>query len=1082
MENNKLIIGVRFSFSSDEHSIYTFSVLRDITLKQLLDGLKYGFEKKLNAATGEAEKSTLTEILNLLSIPPDEQKRYLHIKLFRYQEHLAREYIQKVGREHRVVFCECHLQKKLCDIGFVTSTELAFINPDCVKDEKKNEKSVHPKFGTSHVIQPFHPGKSIEYKFPEYNISTRERYCFNKEAVRIIPPSDPPTKPKGNVISGMLPSIVTMAVMMLARSSTSGFDKSMLITTIVMALASVFGGILMNRNQQKEYKGSLKKWRLEYQAYINRTWSEILERQSKDAERLDALYPDADLLATDTGRGIYSYNEHIFSRSRNDDDFLTFRLGLSANVESLFEVEGESKDVVFSAANYTIDPSHKKTPIQLHLNGEATRGTANNLCKLPGDLKERCRYMPDAPLLYSLKNSGALGIVDARVHDIRGEVKKHKIENGANYLIKRMIFDLCFHHSPEDLQFVIFFQNGMLDKKTPADTHAMMDCIEDYRYLPHFRGLFADKSQFVFDPASASAVLSQTMSILSERTKNSGSKDEEQKNRAPKYPHIVFIVFDEYNMKEHAFAQYLPKVPEEGKSFENELGISFVFAVQHKEYLPAYCTDVVRVNDKGMTLTPRDNQGNVKLFRCPEYNGGEMSAKVGDKYWDRYKRAFEFFSAIYFTKIAENGKVPSNVNMFELMDATGVDLDGYIEGKWVQVDVTKSLQVPIGKTESGIAYLDLHEKADGPHMLVAGTTGSGKSETVISWLLGLCMYFKPEELNLLLVDMKGGGFTKRLGNLPHVVGTVTDVDGDENGTGAEYMLRRFLDAMTAEVKRRKILLNKMHVDNVDDYIKACRNIESHIKSKNIPPKEQDEVKRIANDEKLSHLILVVDEFTELKRFSSENSDIDFIGQITTIARVGRSLGYHICLISQNIQGAITEDISVNSKSRLCLKVATRQASKEMIGNELAAAPSMPGCGRAYLLVGTGSKFEYFQSAYSGSKILSSDADRDEAGLNDMAFQITELVPSGDYTVFYQSDKDNTQVDKRMKELSEQGKLQSQLEAITASIERVYKKNKVSLSRPHKVFQEPLPTCIALGVDGKPVSVKEEDLGGVQHGT
>lgn len=101
---------------------------------------------------------------------------------------------------------------------------------------------------------------------------------------------------------------------------------------------------------------------------------------------------------------------------------------------------------------------------------------------------------------------------------------------------------------------------------------------------------------------------------------------------------------------------------------------------------------------------------------------------------------------------------------------------------------------------------------------------------------------------------------------------------------------------------------------------------------------------------LSHLILVVDEFTELKRFSSESNDIDFIAEITTIARIGRTLGLHIILVSQNIEGAINDDIRVNTKSKICLKVATKQASKEMLGTTDAAAATMPGHGRAYILV------------------------------------------------------------------------------------------------------------------------------------
>ena len=80
----------------------------------------------------------------------------------------------------------------------------------------------------------------------------------------------------------------------------------------------------------------------------------------------------------------------------------------------------------------------------------------------------------------------------------------------------------------------------------------------------------------------------------------------------------------------------------------------------------------------------------------------------------------------------------------------------------------------------------------------------------------------------------------------------------------------------------------------------------------------------------------------------------------------KNSGLHIILVSQNIEGAINDDIRVNTKSKICLKVATKQASKEMLGTTDAAAATMPGHGRAYILVGTGSRYEYFQSAYTGA--------------------------------------------------------------------------------------------------------------------
>ncbi|MBQ4253375.1 MAG: hypothetical protein II712_00965, partial [Erysipelotrichaceae bacterium] len=411
--------------------------------------------------------------------------------------------------------------------------------------------------------------------------------------------------------------------------------------------------------------------------------------------------------------------------------------------------------------------------------------------------------------------------------------------------------------------------------------------------------------------------------------------------------------------------------------------------------------------------------------------------------------ATNFLSSIYYSKIAQNGKVPSSVNMFSIIGCKKDNVDTKIIKNWGldgerSADaITKSLKVAIGRTEADDAYLDLHEKADGPHMLVAGTTGSGKTETIISYLLALCMKFRPDELNLLLVDMKGGGFTQRLGNLPHVVGMVTDVDGYESGMGSAYMLNRFLYALKAEIDRRKHLLKKMHVDSIDGYITACSGIDAHITRKNIKGDEARELRNLAAKEKLTHLILVVDEFTELKRFSSENNDVDFIGEITTIARIGRSLGLHIILISQNIEGAITDDIRVNSNSRLCLKVATKQASREMIGNDLAASPYMPGHGRGYLLVGTGSKFDYFQSAYSGTDV-------DEIA----SIDITLASKNGLYESFYSSERDNTEFINKKKQREQEGKAKSQLELIVESICKVNREENGDY-RPHMIFNAPL---------------------------
>lgn len=1065
MENNKLLIGVQFTDldHSDKHQALNIElyVVRDITLAQLIEGVKYGLIRLAARKDGDtAIYSKCIDIFNRCNLKTIEATNgktcyeYITYTAFNgaqrggrklWMQEVKKAPEDKVRSLHqwsvkqeekkylcRLAFTPKDMERPLCDLGFITSTRLIFDATGIFEPKGSID--------TESVIEAFDPHCSQKLFFPEYNISTRQLYCFDDAPVKIIPPTDPPRKPDQSLMSLLLPSLCSVGVMLILRTFLSGGGSglTMALMSVGMGVAAAIVTTMNWRKQNKAFEKNLSQWREQYEGYVNNLMDSVAERQKKDVLKLNTLYPDMLSLIEPGEGGIYALNEHVYSRSPAEEDFLAFRIGVSDQVPSRFEVKGEDKDVVFSDTFYRFDRDNSYRD-RLHIicgsQGEPHTEYNENLCMLPGTLSRKYKFLQNAPLMYSLKSKGCLGVVD---RDCR------KIDSRAEYFISRMLFELCYYHAPEKLQFVVFFREE-------HNWNTIEEKINRYKFMPHFRGLFSDMSQFVFDKASAHMVLNNLMTIMNSRrmnTSENGSKD---------MPHIVMVIFEEHGMKEHAFAEYLPQAPASDEPNDNYLGLTFVNVVSYKEHLPAYCDDVICFNDRSMTLTPHHDITKQVNFRYDFWDTASDRKQFLMQYTTNETRAFRFLSSIYYAQIAQNGRVPSAVSMYEMINRpeSAGQIDQFIREHWgIGVDrnqpsITKSLAVPLGKTETGIAYLDLHEKADGPHMLVAGTTGSGKTETVISYLLGLCINFRPDELNMLLVDMKGGGFTKRIGHLPHVVGSVTDVDGDENGTSADYMLRRFLNAMQSEIKRRKLLFNRLHVDSIDGYIEACNHIEAHIEKKKIVGDEAALVRETAKTDRLSHLLLVVDEFTELKRFSSENGDLDFMGEITTLARVGRSLGFHIILISQNIEGAITDDIRVNSRARLCLKVATRQASKEMIGNDLAASPFMPGNGRAYLLVGTGSKFEYFQSAYSG------------AGTEErIPVEITLASKSGRYTRFYRSDKDNREQLRRIAELKRAGAEKSQLEEIAASICRMYEKHSDILAAPHVVFSSPLSTRIA----------------------
>ncbi len=1026
MENNKILIGVQFTkrdiVGELRHKVIELYVVRDITLLQLMEGIKYGLAKMARTSPGELELyrnclEIYQECYNKRVVDRNGILCYPNILLTSFNG-VAPD--NRMGVDSHFWITETDKDKALCDLGFITSTRLVFDSSGSFRPEGMLK--------TEYIIEAFDPMRSGEVFFPEYNISTRQLHRFDDTPVSVIPPTDPPKKPDQDLLKTLLPSILSVGVMMFVRilmsgvSSGSGF--SMILWSAATGVTAFISAAISWKKQNEEYVKNLKDWRDRYQDYVDASCREIRNRQEADAAAMDSLYPDMLTLIERDSHGIYAMKKDIYSRAPTDVDFLTFRLGISDEVKSWFEIKGESRDTVFSDAFFEFEknPSGDEK-LRIYLREELEPGKRKeNLCSLPGSIARKYAHLKDAPLLYSLKDKGCLGLVDQNIGNALSI---------GNYFITRMLFELCYYHSPEDLQFVVFF-------RSEKDPEAIDAVINSYKFMPHFRGLFEDKSQFVFDRESAHLIMSNLLTMMAARREQGG-----------KTPHVVIVVFEEHGMKEHAFAEYLPSAPEDGKDYVNELGLSFVYAVKYREYLPAYCDDIVFMDSHQPKLIPRSNEAEEITFRYNTCTRETERAQI-EKFGEKVSHAFRFFSSIHSAQIAQNGKVPSSVTMFDVLSRTD-NIEALVRSNWEmtkkekQVRITKSMKVPIGKTETGLAYLDLHEKADGPHMLAAGTTGSGKTETVLSYLLGLCMTYRPDELNLLLVDMKGGGFTKRIGHLPHVVGTVTDVDGDENGTSAEYMLSRFLDAMKYEIKRRKLLLNQLHVDSADAYISACTDIEAHIRRKKIEGEEAELVRNTAKEKPMTHLILVVDEFTELKRITGDTSTVDYMGEITTLARIGRSLGFHIILISQNIEGAITDDIRVNSKARLCLKVATRQASKEMIGTELAASPQMPGNGRAYLLVGTGSKFEYFQSAYSGANVGQK-----------IGFEITMASKTGAYACFYNSEKDNRA------EQNRQSDTKTQLEVIVDAICKVYKdfRTEKIISERKMVFSKPLPTCIA----------------------
>lgn len=236
-----------------------------------------------------------------------------------------------------------------------------------------------------------------------------------------------------------------------------------------------------------------------------------------------------------------------------------------------------------------------------------------------------------------------------------------------------------------------------------------------------------------------------------------------------------------------------------------------------------------------------------------------------------------------------------------------------------------TLRAVVGEGATGPHILDL--RAQGPHALVGGTTGSGKSELLQSWILGMALHNSPQRVTFLLVDYKGGSAFAECRHLPHTVGLVTDL--------SPHLVRRALTSLSAELTFRERLLHRKGAKDLLD------------------------LERSGDPETPPSLVIVVDEFAALVQEVP-----DFVDGVVNVAQRGRSLGLHLILATQRPAGVIKDNLRANTNLRLALRMADEADSADVIGTTDAAAfdPSIPG--RAVSRTGP-SRLVSFQSAYAG---------------------------------------------------------------------------------------------------------------------
>ncbi|MDO4648001.1 MAG: FtsK/SpoIIIE domain-containing protein, partial [Eubacteriales bacterium] len=511
----------------------------------------------------------------------------------------------------------------------------------------------------------------------------------------------------------------------------------------------------------------------------------------------------------------------------------------------------------------------------------------DELTEHPGRIKKELSVLTEVPILCDLSGESMVGMVSDRSPDSSAEL---------GTLIGAQIGALnCY----TEVKIAVVFN------ETRGEQAKYW---EFAKWLPHIWSEDHKVRYYAANREEGAEVLAQLSRVLRERTAL-----QKENSRLRFLPHILLFISEE-EMKEHRDFQHL---------FQQEnrkLGFTVCVMAQSVQRLPHICHRIIEKTSSCSGIYCTD--GSEKTDGKVEFD------RVTPADLERFARSI---SGIRVSEQTEKGEIPSKITFLKLHQVTSPE-ELHAEERWLKNRTYDNIRGELGIMSGGNRLcLDLHEKYHGPHGLLAGTTGSGKSETLLTFLLSLAVNYSPEELNYFLIDYKGGGMASMMEGLPHLAGSISNLSGNH--------IYRALVSIKSENQKRQRMFLEYEVNHIDAYLRLYQNGEAK--------------------EAIPHLLIVVDEFAELKKAEPE-----FMRELISVAQVGRSLGVHLILATQKPAGVVDDHIRSNAHFRICLRVQDRQDSTDLLHKPDAA--NLTQIGRGYLQVGNDEIYEEFQSGYSGA--------------------------------------------------------------------------------------------------------------------
>ena len=540
----------------------------------------------------------------------------------------------------------------------------------------------------------------------------------------------------------------------------------------------------------------------------------------------------------------------------------------------------------------------------------------DNLMGYLRELEKETSTLENVPVTYSFVNKYITGIIGQK--------------NVTDPFLRGMLLQIFAYHGYDSLKIAVF---------TNKENSKFW---EDIKGCPYFWNdertmrLFGTNSDEI---GQISSYFEEMLNVL----KENNSERSSMSKSSPTLPTRYLIITDDIDMVRNVS---IIRTLVESTEY---MGISLIIFTEKLNSLPNEVEHFISVDERMGGVFERVLADSKRINFVPDFMYGSLE---------------KYTYVVSNIPIALNGGkfvLPPTYTFLEMYNVSNVNQLNAIT-RWRDSDPINTLSAPVGINEYGDLFkLDLHEKAHGPHGLIAGMTGSGKSEFIITFILSTALNYHPYEVQFVLIDYKGGGLAGAFENretglkLPHLAGTITNLDVSE--------INRSLASLQSELKRRQAMFNKAR-DKVGE-----STIDIY--------KYQRLYRNGMVEEPIAHLFIISDEFAELKA-----QQPGFMDELISTARIGRSLGVHLILATQKPSGVVNDQIWSNSKFKVCLKVQDRSDSQEMIKRPDAA--SLKETGRFFLQVGYDEFFALGQSAWTGAPYYESDVRKKRID-NDISF-------------------------------------------------------------------------------------------------